>query len=330
MTQRFITVAAVQMASGDWDFQHNMDRAERLIRQAAAQGANVVVCPELFMSPYFCLDQNVSHLELAEPFEGNPRIAHFARLAGELGVVLPIGFYERAGHAAYNSVAMADADGSVLGVYRKTHIPDGPGYTEKFYFTPGDTGFRVWDTRFGRIGVAICWDQWYPETARSLALMGAELLCFPTIIGSEPHSESMDTAGQWQRTMQGHAAANMVPVVAANRIGTERGFGNGNERQQGLTSTFYGSSFITDHLGAKLVEANRQDEAVLIQRLELDGMRRDRQSFGFFRDRRPEMYQTLLTSDGKQVRPDLRRRVSWPSATCHPNPIRSADLKGLP
>jgi N-carbamoylputrescine amidase len=301
-TSRTITVAAVQMASGDWDFALNIARAERLIRQAAAQGAQLVLCPELFMTPYFCLDQNVRHLELAEPFEGNPRIAHFARLAAELGVVLPIGFFERAGNAAYNSVAMADADGRVLGVYRKTHIPDGPGYTEKFYFSPGDTGFRVWDTRFGRIGVAICWDQWFPETARCLALMGAEVLCFPTIIGSEPHSAEMDTAGQWQRTMQGHAAANMVPLVAANRIGRETGLGNGNAKQAGLTGTFYGSSFIADHTGAKVAEANRVDETVLLHRFDLDSVRRDRQSFGFFRDRRPEMYGAVQTLDGSHRR----------------------------
>lgn len=298
MNERHITVAAVQMPSGDWDLQRNIDRADRLIRQAAAQGAQLIVCPELFMCPYFCIDQNVHHLELAQPFEGHPQIAHFARLAGELGVVLPIGFFERAGNAAYNSVAMADADGRVLGVYRKTHIPDGPGYTEKFYFTPGDTGFKVWDTRFGRIGVAICWDQWYPETARSMALMGAEIMCFPTIIGSEPHSAEFDTAGHWQRTMQGHAAANMVPVVAANRVGSEAGLGNGNPQQKALSATFYGSSFITDHTGHKVAEAARTGEAILLQRFDLDAIRRERQSFGFFRDRRPAMYQTLLTSDG--------------------------------
>ncbi len=315
MTTRHITVAAVQMASGDWDFQRNIDRAERLIRQAAAQGAQLVLCPELFMSPYFCLDQNVRHLELAEPFEGNPRIAHFARLAGELGIVLPIGFFERAGNAAYNSVAVADADGQVLGIYRKTHIPDGPGYTEKFYFTPGDTGFKVWDTRFGRIGIAICWDQWYPETARAMALMGAEVLCFPTIIGSEPHSTEMDTAGHWQRTMQGHAAANMLPLVAANRIGRETGLGNGNAQQQGLTGVFYGSSFIADATGAKVAEANRTDETVLLHRFDLEAARLDRQSFGFFRDRRPEMYQALQTSDGKHVRLDLRRHEAIDGST---------------
>ncbi len=306
MTSRTIIVAAVQMASGDWDFTLNIQRAERLIRQAAAQGAQLVLCPELFMTPYFCLDQNVRHLELAEPFEGNQRIAHFAQLAGELGIVLPIGFFERAGNAAYNSVAVADADGRVLGVYRKTHIPDGPGYTEKFYFSPGDTGFRVWDTRFGRIGVAICWDQWFPETARSLALMGADVLCFPTIIGSEPHGTEMDTAGQWQRTMQGHAAANMVPLLAANRIGSETGIGNGNAKQAGLTGTFYGSSFIADHTGAKVAEANRVDETVLTHRFDLDAIRRDRQSFGFFRDRRPEMYGALRTLDGQPLRSGAR------------------------
>lgn len=301
MTDRHITVAAVQMPSGDWNEQRNADRAERLIRQAAAAGAQLIVCPELFTSPYFCIDQNVQHFELAQPAEGHPQITRFARLAGDLGVVLPIGFFERAGNAAYNSVAVADADGRVLGIYRKTHIPDGPGYTEKFYFTPGDTGFRVWDTRFGRIGVAICWDQWYPETARSMALMGAEVMCFPTIIGSEPHSADFDTAGHWQRTMQGHAAANMVPVVAANRIGRETGLGNGNPQQQPLTATFYGSSFIADHTGAKLAEASRTDETVLVQRFNLDEIRRERQCFGFFRDRRPQMYQTLLTSDGRYI-----------------------------
>ena len=305
MSKRTITVAAVQMASGDWDCQLNMDRAERLIRNAAAQGANLVLCPELFMMPYFCIDQNAAHLELAEPFEGNARIARFAQLAGELGIVLPIGFFERAGNAAYNSVAVADADGTVLGIYRKTHIPDGPGYTEKYYFTPGDTGFKVWETRYGKIGIGICWDQWYPETARSLALMGAELLCFPTIIGSEPHSKDMDTAGHWQRTMQGHAAANMVPLVAANRIGSETGIGNGNPHQTALTGTFYGSSFIADHTGAKVAEANRTDETILLHRFDLEEIRLERQSFGFFRDRRPDMYSALQTSDGSRKRPGL-------------------------
>ncbi|RQW29184.1 N-carbamoylputrescine amidase [Rhodobacteraceae bacterium CH30] len=298
MPSRIITVAAIQMASGSWTQEDNMATAERLVRAAAAQGAQLILLPELFMLPYFCIDQNASHLALAEPFAGNPHIARFAALAGELGVVLPIGFFERAGNAAFNSVAVADADGSILGVYRKTHIPDGPGYTEKFYFTPGDTGFKVWDTRFGKLGIGICWDQWYPETARSMALMGAEILCFPTIIGSEPFSADYDSAGHWQRTMQGHAAANMLPVVAANRIGTETGIGNGNPQQQGLSSTFYGSSFIADHTGAKLAEAGRSEETILLASFDLDAIRAERQSWGFFRDRRPEMYRTLLTSDG--------------------------------
>jgi N-carbamoylputrescine amidase len=250
------------------------------------------------MMPYFCIEQSAQHVLLAEPFENNTRISHFARLAGELGVVIPIGFFERAGHTAYNSIAVADADGCVLGVYRKTHIPDGPGYTEKFYFTPGDTGFKVWETRFGKIGVGICWDQWYPETARSMALMGAEVLCFPTIIGSEPHDAQMDTAGHWQRTMQGHAAANMMPVVAANRIGAETGLGNEAADHQPFTNTFYGSSFIADHTGAKVAEANRTDETILIHTFDIDAIALERRAFGFFRDRRPEMYKTLLTSDG--------------------------------
>ena len=247
--------------------------------------------------PYFCLDQNVRHLELAQPFEGNAQIARFAALAGETGIVLPIGFFERAGNAAYNSIAVADADGRVLGVYRKTHIPDGPGYTEKFYFTPGDTGFKVWDTRFGRIGIGICWDQWYPETARSLALMGAEILCFPTIIGSEPFSSAFDSSGHWQRTMQGHAAANMVPVVAANRIGREVGFGNGNPAQQKprACSTGRVSSRITPaRSGPRRTAPMKPCSCTrsISTRSAPTGNR------GAFRDRRPEMYRTLLTSDG--------------------------------
>ncbi|MDT8990317.1 N-carbamoylputrescine amidase [Curvibacter sp. APW13] len=299
MTSRNITVAAVQMPSGDWDAAKNIARAEALIRQAAAQGAQLIVCPELFMLPYFCIDQNADHFALAQPFEGNPQLAHFAALAAELGVVLPVGFYERGGNATYNSVAVIDADGTILGRYRKTHIPDGPGYTEKYYFTPGDTGFMVWDTRFGRIGVGICWDQWYPETARSMALMGAEVLCFPTIIGSEPQDATLDSSGHWQRTMQGHAAANMVPLVAANRVGTETGKGSGVPGHAPLTSTLYGSSFIADHTGAKVQEANRMDETILLAQFDLDAIRRARQAFGFFRDRRPEMYGRLLTSDGQ-------------------------------
>jgi len=294
---RTITVASIQMASGSWDIDHNIATAERLIRQAAAQGAQLAVCPELFMMPYFCSEQHYEHIEMAQPFEKNVYLQHFANLAKELNVVIPIGFYERAQNASFNSVAVADANGEMLGVYRKTHIPDGPGYSEKFYFTPGDSGFRVWDTRYGRIGIGICWDQWYPETARSMALMGAELLCFPTIIGNEPQNPEMDTAGHWQRTMQGHAAANMVPVIAANRIGSETAKYQRNA--DATTLTFYGSSFISDETGAKLKEANRRDETVLTATFDLDELNEKRRAFGFFRDRRPEMYKTLFTSDGQ-------------------------------
>jgi N-carbamoylputrescine amidase len=293
---RHITVAAIQMASPSWNIYDNIATAERLIREAAKQGAQIALCPELFMLPYFCSEQHYEHIELAQSYHNNPHIQHFAALAKELNVVIPIGFYERAQNASFNSIAVADADGSLLGVYRKTHIPDGPGYNEKFYFTPGDSGFRVWNTQFGRIGIGICWDQWYPETARSLALMGAEILCFPTIIGNEPHDTTLDTSGHWQRTMQGHAAANMVPVVAANRIGSETARYTRND--QATTMTFYGSSFIADETGAKQKEANRRDEVILTHTFDLDAIRDRRRAFGFFRDRRPNMYQTLLTSDG--------------------------------
>ncbi|MCB6183106.1 N-carbamoylputrescine amidase [Leeia sp. TBRC 13508] len=294
-----ITVAAVQMASGDWDIQKNIDRADRLIRSAAAQGAQIIVCPELFMMPYFCIDQNANHFAHAHPAENHPGLIHFAALAKELNVVIPVGFFEKAGYAYFNSIAIIDADGSNLGVYRKTHIPDGPGYTEKFYFTPGDTGFKVWQTKYAKLGVGICWDQWYPETARSMALMGAEILCFPTIIGSEPQNNHLDSAPHWQRTMQGHAAANMMPLIAANRIGSETGLGNANGTQAPFTNNFYGSSFIADHTGEKVAEANRTDESILIARFDLDEIAKTRASFGFFRDRRPQMYKTVLTSDGQ-------------------------------
>lgn len=299
MSAKTVTVASVQMQSGDWDIQKNIDRAERLIRQAASQGAQIILCPELFMMPYFCVDQNAAHFAHALPFEGHPGIAHFAALAKELAVVIPVGFFEKAGYAYFNSIAIVDADGTVMGVYRKTHIPDGPGYTEKYYFTPGDTGFKVWNTRYAKLGVGICWDQWYPETARSMALMGAEILCFPTIIGSEPQNAALDSASHWQRTMQGHAAANMMPLIAANRIGSETGLGNANGSNPPFTNTFYGSSFIADHTGEKKAEANRTDETILIHTFDLDAIALDRASFGFFRDRRPACYGTLLTSDGK-------------------------------
>ncbi len=295
---RNVTVAAIQMASGSWSISDNIATAERLIRVAAQQGAQLAVCPELFTMPYFCSEQHYAHIELAQSANNNACIQRFAALAKELNIVIPIGFYERANNASFNSVAVADADGSVLGVYRKTHIPDGPGYNEKFYFTPGDTGFCVWNTKIGRIGIGICWDQWYPETARILALKGAELLCFPTIIGNEPHTPELDTSAHWQRTMQGHAAANMVPVIAANRIGSETA--KHAPRDRATTMTFYGSSFIADETGDKKIEANRHDESVLTHTFDLDAVYERRRAFGFFRDRRPNMYHTLMTSDGNQ------------------------------
>ncbi len=287
---RQVTVAATQMTAGDWDRELNIQRAERLVREAAKRGANVILIQELFELPYFCTEQFAGHFEHARPLEGNPTIARFARLAQELQVVLPVSFFEQAGRVFYNSVAMIDADGSILGVYRKSHIPDGPGYSEKFYFSPGDTGFKVWSTRFGIIGVGICWDQWFPETARCMALMGAEILLYPTAIGSEPQDPLLDSSAHWTRTMQGHAAANVMPLIASNRIGTEQG--------QNFAQTYYGSSFIADHTGALVQQANRTDETILTHTFDLDAIRKVRQSWGVFRDRRPDLYWPILTLDG--------------------------------
>jgi len=286
---RLVTVAATQMAC-DWDRKANIARAESLIRQAAQRGANIILIQELFETPYFCKDQNTDYFQLATTVEENPAIAHFQRLAAELSVVLPVSFFERQNNAFYNSVAIVDADGSLLGVYRKTHIPDGPGYQEKFYFSPGDTGFKVWQTRFGTIGVGICWDQWFPETARAMTLMGAELLFYPTAIGSEPHDPSVDSSAHWQRVMQGHSAANCIPVIASNRVGVEAG--------ESCSLTFYGSSFISDATGAMLHTADRTEETVLCAQFDLEALRAFRIEWGLFRDRRPEHYKPLLTLDG--------------------------------
>jgi N-carbamoylputrescine amidase len=277
------------MACGE-DAAANVARAEALVRDAAAQGAQIVLLQELFETPYFCKDTDSAHFRLARPADSHPTIAHMRHLARELRVVLPLSFFERADNVHYNSLALIDADGRNLGVYRKSHIPDSPGYHEKFYFSPGDTGFRVWDTQAARIGVGICWDQWFPEAARIMALAGAEILFYPTAIGSEPQDATLDTRGQWQRVMQGHAAANLVPVVASNRIGTERG--------QDWTVTFYGSSFITDHMGAKVQEAASDGAAVLVQRFDLDAIRAARISWGVYRDRRPDLYGPLLRPHG--------------------------------
>lgn len=282
MTVRSLTVAAVQMAMVDGDVARNVATAERLVRDAAGRGARLILIPELFEDRYFCEDQRAEHLAKARPLAGHPTVEHFAAVARELSVVLPISFYERAGNELFNSCAIVDADGTVLGVYRKSHIPDGPGYSEKYYFRPGDTGFRVWDTAVGRIGIGICWDQWFPEVARALTLAGAEVILYPTAIGSEPTEPTWDSAPHWQRVMQGHAGANLVPVVAANRVGVEVG--------SRFTLEFYGSSFIAGPTGDKIVEAGRSSETVLTAAFDLDEVASLRRSWGVFRDRRVDLY----------------------------------------
>jgi N-carbamoylputrescine amidase len=289
---RQVTLAATQMACGE-DSEKNVDRAEGLVRAAHAKGAQIILVQELFETPYFCKDQLARHFSLAQPFEGNPLIKRFSALARELGVVLPISFFERANTAHFNSLAMIDADGSVLGLYRKSHIPDGPGYQEKYYFNPGDTGFKVWNTRFGRVGSGICWDQWFPECARAMALMGAEVICYPTAIGSEPPpAPAVDSSAHWRRVMQGHAGANYVPVIASNRIGREVG--------ESCEITFYGTSFIAGPTGEILAEAGRDAEAVVLATVDLDQIGEARRSWGLFRDRRPELYAPLMTLDGSR------------------------------
>ena len=291
-----VTVAALQMAMVE-GVDDNVATAERLVREAAAQGAQIILIPELFEGPYFCIDMAPEHFARAHPIDDHPTVAHFQRVAAELNVVLPISVYERANNATFNTVVMVDADGSQMGIYRKSHIPDGIGYTEKFYFNPGDTGFRVWQTKHAVIGVAICWDQWFPEGARAMALQGAELLFYPTAIGSEPPDPDWDSSGHWQRVMQGHAGANLTPLIAANRIGRE--IGQNGERE----ITFYGSSFIADATGAKVAEADRSTETVLTATFDLDAIRTLRQSWGLFRDRRPDLYGSLLTLDGRTPTP---------------------------
>jgi N-carbamoylputrescine amidase len=288
---REVSVAAIQLAVPGWDREANLAEAEHLVREAAAQGAQVILLPELFELPYFCTEQDAKHFRHALPYEGHPAITRFSRVAAELNVVLPISFFERAGNVFYNTVAMIDADGRVLGRYRKTHIPDGPGYSEKYYFTPGDTGFRVWPTRYGTLGVGICWDQWFPETARAMALLGAELLFYPTAIGSEPQDPSLDSSAHWQRVMQGHAGANLVPLIAANRTGREQG--------RDFPQRYYGSSFIADQYGEQVQKAGRDEPAILLHRFDLDAVATTRHAWGVFRDRRPACYGILATSDGE-------------------------------
>jgi N-carbamoylputrescine amidase len=293
-SQREVTVAALQFACG-WDVDANIASAERLVRQAAKQGAQIILIQELFETPYFCIEQDSRHLRLATTVAQNKAIAHFTRIARELNVVLPISFFEKANSSFFNSIAIIDADGKNLGVYRKAHIPNGPGYQEKNYFSPGDTGFMVFDTRYARIGVAICWDQWFPETARALALQGAELIFFPTAIGSEPPPAlPVNSRDHWQRTQQGHAAANLTPVIVSNRIGTERAL----QDPDGLYIRFYGSSFIADPTGAKVAEADEEHEAVLVAKFDLAAIEELRNNWFVFRDRRPELYGVITSYDG--------------------------------
>lgn len=284
-----LTVAATQMACGA-DRETNIAKAEKLVREAASRGARLILLQELFETPYFCKDMKPEYMALALPVDENPAIRAMSALAKELKVVLPVSFFERENNALYNSLVMIDADGRNLGLYRKSHIPDGPGYSEKYYFNPGDTGFHVFDTAVGRVGAAICWDQWFPEPARAMALKGAEVLLYPTAIGSEPHDATINSRDHWQRAMQGHSASNLVPVVASNRIGREEG--------ETCGITFYGSSFITDGTGAKIAEADETSETVLTATFDLEALRRQRLNWGVFRDRRPELYTDLLTLDG--------------------------------
>ncbi len=286
-----VTVAATQMACSN-DTDKNVINAEKLVRQAASEGAQIILIQELFESQYFCMDQKEELFELSKPFENHPTIKKFSELAKELKVVLPVSFFEKANRAHYNSVAIVDADGNVLGKYRKSHIPDGPGYQEKFYFNPGDTGFKVWDTKYAKIGVGICWDQWFPEAARSMVLSGAELLLYPTAIGGEPEDDGFDSSDMWQRAMIGHSASNQIPVIASNRIGTEKGID--------IENYFYGRSFVTNHVGDKIAEGSRDKEEVLIGKINLSEAETLRNVWGVFRDRRPELYKGLLNLDGSE------------------------------
>ncbi|EXJ30767.1 N-carbamoylputrescine amidase [Vibrio parahaemolyticus VPCR-2009] len=278
--------AALQLTKS-WDLEDNLAKAKKAIREAAQNGANVILPQELFAAPYFCKKQEAKYFELAEETANSHLIQEMSALAKELGVVIPVSYFEKAGNTFFNSLVMIDADGTVLDNYRKSHIPDGPGYSEKYYFSPGDTGFKVWQTKFGKFGAGICWDQWFPELARSLALHGAEAIFYPTAIGSEPQDPTLDSRDHWQRTMQGHSAANLVPVIASNRVGTEV--------DDGIETTFYGSSFITDHTGAKIAEAPREGETIIYAEIDLAATAKARHAWGLFRDRRPDLY----TSVGK-------------------------------
>lgn len=281
---RVVKFAALQLTKS-WDLDDNLNKAKQAIREAASNGANVILPQELFAAPYFCKKQEAKYFELAQETDNSFLLQEMSALAKELNVVIPVSYFEKAGNTFFNSLVMIDADGTVLENYRKSHIPDGPGYSEKYYFSPGDTGFKVWQTRFGQFGAGICWDQWFPELARSLALHGAEAIFYPTAIGSEPQDPTLDSRDHWQRTMQGHSAANLVPVIASNRVGAEC--------DDGIEMTFYGSSFITDHTGGKLAEAPREGEAIIYAEIDLAATAQARHSWGLFRDRRPDLYGSI-------------------------------------
>lgn len=282
-----VKLAVIQFSCSD-NLDENLEKAERLVREAAQNGAKIILLQELFENLYFPQLEREELFALAHPVEEHPFLDRFQKLARELNVVLPLSFFEKAGQAYFNSLAMIDADGSVLGVYRKSHIPDGPGYEEKYYFNPGDTGFKAWKTTYGNVGVAVCWDQWFPEAARAMALQGADLLLYPTCIGSEPEEAGgIDTRDMWQRAMIGHAVSNSCYVAAANRVGQEG------------DAEYYGSSFISDFKGEKLAEADRESETVIYSEIDLAAAQQFRAGFGFFRDRRPELYKPLMTLDGR-------------------------------
>ncbi len=287
-----VTIAATQMACS-WDIQSNIEKAINLIHKAADLGAEIILLQELFETPYFCIDTRNEHFDLAKTLSDQPTIKKMQIIAKDRGVVLPISFFEKSGPVYFNSIVIIDADGSIVGHYRKSHIPDFPLYEEKFYFSPGDTGFRVFDTKFAKIGIGICWDQWFPEAARAMALMGAELLLYPTAIGSELDKPDLDSKNHWQNTMCGHAAANIMPVIASNRIG--------KESSNDLSMEFYGSSFISNHLGELITEADRKSEKIITHTFDLDLITQYRRDWGVFRDRRTDLYNKLLTLDGNQT-----------------------------
>ena len=284
-----VTVAATQITCS-WEIEENITKAKKIINDAANKGANIILLQELFQTPYFCIEYDEEIFRLAKPFDDNSLLKEMSDIAKKLQVVLPISYFEKDNNAYFNSIAIIDSDGTILGNYRKSHIPDGIGYLEKYYFNPGDTGFKVWNTKFGNIGVGICWDQWFPEAARIMALKGADILFYPTAIGDEPQSQ-YDSSGAWQRVMQGHAAANVMPVVASNRIGFET--------VKGQTNGFYGKSFICDRSGAILSEASKDKEEIITAEINIEEDHLFRRNWGLFRDRRVELYKELLTLDGK-------------------------------